>query len=138
MGKKTTGALTILVIVLLALNIFQFYYFRYMEPSVPAEDVPMPISDLKGPGYQGFIGKRVTVEGFFVLIKQNLLMLVSNLDYLARNELMSNDKFVRVLGNTSQELLEHSGSAMVHIKGLVHKLTWGRRRRTCEFTIYIA
>jgi hypothetical protein len=118
MGKKTIGFLAILVIVLLALNIFQFYYFNYMRPSVPAEDVPIQITELKGPNWQGYIGKRATIEGFFAEASPNLFLLVSSLDYLAINAPIPNEKFVRISGTLPEDLLANSGARM-YIKGVV-------------------
>jgi len=118
MGKKTTGFLAILVIILLVLNIFQFLYFTYLRPSVPAEDVPLQISELKGSGWQGYIGKTATAEGFFVELRPNVCLLLSSLDYLLLNSEIPNDKFLRISGTLPEELLANSG-ARIYMKGTI-------------------
>jgi len=120
MGKKTTGSLAALVVILLALNIFQFYYFNYMRSTVPAEDAPTQLSELQGSDWQSFVGKRVTVEGFFARVRPDLLMLVSSLDYLQKNTPIPDDRFMRILDNLPETLLASSGSR-VYIKGTLNQ-----------------
>jgi len=75
--------------------------------------------ELKGSNWQGYVGKRVTVEGFFVQLKAtDMLLLVSSLDYLMMNTPMPNDTFVRISGSVPDALREYSG-ARIYIKGTV-------------------
>jgi hypothetical protein len=76
-------ALAALIIVLLALNAFQFYYFNYMTHHVAEEDVPTAIVALTDPNtQQDYIGKKVTVDGYYFK-RDNSSMLVSNPEVLS-------------------------------------------------------
>ena len=103
MDKKITG-LAILVVILVALNIFQFYYFNYMTNNVPAEDVPMQLMDLKGDKWRDYIGKKVTVEGYFFSVGGDYPILVSNLTFLYLRDEMPNEDYIRLDGTIPQAL----------------------------------
>jgi hypothetical protein len=75
-------AAAVLIVVLLALNLFQFYYFNYMKHRVEEEDVPTAIVALTDPNtQQDYIGKKVTVDGYYFKRGRNS-MLVSNPEVL--------------------------------------------------------
>lgn len=120
MGKKTTGVLSILVVIFLGLNIFQFYYFNYIGPKTPTEDTPLQIMDLKGSNWQSYIGKIVTVEGYYFSTRNEIAMLVSNPELPYLDEAIPNSKFIRLNGTIPKELQGCFGDRL-RVKGTVRQ-----------------
>lgn len=135
LGKATTGVLAVLVVVLIALNIFQFYYFNYMKPSVSAEDVPIQITDLQGSNWQGYIGKKATVEGYYFSTRNEVPMLVSNPELPYIDEALPEDKFVRLNGTIPDELQACFGDKL-HVKGTVQQSPDSEEKNMLSFESY--
>jgi hypothetical protein len=119
MAKTSTIALTFAVIILLALNVFQFYYFQYLTPSVAEEDVPMAISELNGKNWQNFIGRKVTVDGYYFK-RGDFDIIVSNPELLFIDAPVGDDGFLMLTGDVSQAM--ESGSRY-YVKGTVENAT---------------
>jgi len=104
MASKTTALMASIAVILLALNVFQYYYFNYLRETVLPADVPVQIMDVKGENWQNYIDKRATIEGFYFAVRGDYPILVSNLDLLYIREAMPNDKFMRLNGTIPQAL----------------------------------
>jgi hypothetical protein len=116
MAERTTTGLAIVAIILLVLNVFQFYYFQYMEPpSVLQEDVPTPITELQGANWTDFIGKKVTVDGYYFK-RGNLNLLVSNPELLFIDAPTSTEGIL-LLSDTIPDAMKVG--SRYHVKGTV-------------------
>jgi hypothetical protein len=76
------------------------------------------IADLKGKGWQGYIGKTVTVEGIFVA--DPLPMLVTSLDLMRRDAAMSQADFILLGGKDAVPIdATKYGGALLQVTGEV-------------------
>ncbi len=117
--KETKGrsrAMLALALILIGTNVGMLYYFAVYRQTVPAEDVPMEISDLtRSP--EDYLGQRVTVSGYYVIAARNRSMLIENpLSFL--NNSLSPSNYVRVVGEVPQSLAESAG-LRCEVKGVV-------------------
>jgi len=129
MGKTTIMTLTAIVVILLALNVFQYYYFNYMTRTVPEEDVPIPITELNGEGWRDFIGKKVTVDGYY-FERGSIRMLVSNPELLFMDAPVGADNFVLLSGEISDAM---ENGSRYHVKGTVQSATQSDQKVTLAF-----
>ena len=146
MSKTIVAALAIVVIILGGLNVLQYYQFTQLREdhsSLEAsydellddydsldetygelldkydslvESYPISIAELKSPEGTKFIGKNVTVEGFFFYVANKTPILVSSPDYLEINTPIPEDRLLDLTGDIPENLTNNAG-AMVHIKG---------------------
>ncbi len=76
------------------------------------------IMELKGPDWQDYIDKEVTVEGIFV--KDPLPMLVTTLDIMKTNLELPDEHFIRLSGVPIQEITpEKYGGRELRVKGVI-------------------
>ncbi len=117
--KKGTGrsrTMLALVMILIGTNVGTLYYFLVYKPTVPAEDVPLEIADLTG-NPEDYIGKMLTVSGYYVIAAESYSMLVENpLSFL--NNSLDPTNYVLITGNVSSSLEAHVG-LRCSIKGTV-------------------
>ena len=105
--------LTLLLIVLAALNVYQYYRYNTLE-----ENSPIQISELKGENQESYIGRTVTVEGYFANIANKYPILITNTDYLLMDREFPDDQFlVLIIGK--YENATGIGGAFVQVKGKV-------------------
>ncbi|MHA1995148.1 MAG: C13 family peptidase [Candidatus Hodarchaeales archaeon] len=117
---KTTSILLVLVMVLLGANLFQFYYFNELNPSgIPNEDVPKDISEVMG-NISDYLGKTVTLEGYYVLGGSGGSLLLKNIDDFQQNTIIPTTRYMQLLGEVPSALSRETGS-WIKIKGNV---TW--------------
>ncbi|MHA2225224.1 MAG: C13 family peptidase [Candidatus Hodarchaeales archaeon] len=115
-----TSSLFVIVVILLGANIFQFFYFtELIPPSVPETDVPKDISDVMG-NITDYLGKVVTLEGYYVLGGSNEQLLLKDIDDFQQNTIISTDKYMQLMGDIPNALGSETGS-WIKIKGNV---TW--------------
>ena len=114
-GARSRGVLA-LVLVLIGTNVGMLYYFLFYRQTVPAEDVPLEISDLMM-NPENYIGQRVTVSGYYVIAAGNHSMLVENPLLFLSNSLDSSN-YVRIVGDLPDTLPECAG-LRCEIKGTV-------------------
>lgn len=79
-SASKTGAsksLIILVLILIGTNIATLYYFLFVSPTIPTEDLVYEIGDITGDNAEQFIGQTLTVAGYLV-IAGNYTLLVTN------------------------------------------------------------
>jgi hypothetical protein len=106
------------------LNILVANWLKKEPPYGPGvlADCPRPelvtIADLKGPGWDRYLDKIVTVEGIFV--RDPLPMLVTDLDIVKLNMPMPEDHYLVLTGNNAEEIEpEEFGGAKLKVTGVV-------------------
>lgn len=125
MNKNIVVALVIVVIVLVGLNVFQFYQFTQLSGDHSdleddydklsddydslEESYPRPISEVKD-NPDKYAGKNITVEGYFAYVGNEAPILVSNPDYLMINTPIPEDEFLDLTGDVPEDLVNESGS----------------------------
>ena len=111
MPKKSkpgrSKGLIALVLVLIGTNIATLYYFVVYRPSVPAEDVPMSIAGLTG-SPEEYIGKVLTVEGYYVVAAGVMSMLIEN-PLLFLNNSLGPRNHVYVTGDVPTTMEQYVG-----------------------------
>ena len=122
---KITGLLIALVIILAGGNLLQFIYFTEINPpGVPETDVPKDISDVMG-NITKFLGKTLTLEGYYVQGGSNEPMLLKDIDDFQQNTIISPNRYVDLLGELPTELSRETGS-WIRIKG---NITWANETK---------
>ncbi len=132
MGNRTTIGLAIIAVLLLAVNIFQFYYYNYMTTNILAEDIPTQITELKGENWQDYINKKVTVEGYYFSTRNQYPMLVANPELLLIDTPVPNDKYVNITGTIPTTLSEYVGDRL-NIKGTAKQAEETTQKLTLEY-----
>jgi hypothetical protein len=89
-GRPTT--LISIILILVVTNAATVYYFMFVQEVVPAENVPMAISNVIG-NISEYIGKPVTLLGYYVYAAGHH-MLVSNPMSFFNNSLMSSNHVI--------------------------------------------
>lgn len=107
-----------LAVVLLAVNIGQFAFFVWLRPSVPVEDSPIQVGDVTGVNRASFLGKTVTLEGYFVGVLGGKSFLTAGLDDFRQNRILPLTRFVTIGGDLPLDLLNQTGSRIL-LKGVV-------------------
>ncbi len=122
---KMTLFLSALVVILLAANLFQFIYFTELNPQDTSEaDVPKDISDVMR-NITDYLGKTMTLEGYYVLVGSNETLLLKDIDDFQQNRIISPLRYVELLGEVPNALASETGS-WIRIKGNV---TWADEER---------
>ncbi len=122
---KMTVFLIALVVILLGANLFQFIYYTELNPQGISEaDVPKDISDVMR-NMTDYLGKIVTLEGYYVLVGSNEPLLLKDIDDFQQNSIISPLRYVELLGEVPNALASETGS-WIRIKGNV---TWADEAR---------
>ncbi|MEX2737462.1 MAG: hypothetical protein Q6356_000105, partial [Candidatus Wukongarchaeota archaeon] len=114
--SSTTTFLAVLVVFLIALNVGQYYYWTEVHEE---EEEVLNISDLFGEDFQNwedFVGKDVTVQGYYV--NDSTPMLVSNLDLVMLDLDLPEDNYLPLTGDVTINGTLYNG-AFVEIDGTV-------------------
>ncbi|MEX2721387.1 MAG: C13 family peptidase [Candidatus Wukongarchaeota archaeon] len=114
--SSTTTFLAVLVVFLIALNVGQYYYWTEVHEE---EEEVLNISDLFGEDFQNwedFVGKDVTVQGYYV--NDSTPMLVSNLDLVMLDLDLPEDSYLPLTGDVTINGTLYNG-AFVEIDGTV-------------------
>ncbi len=120
-----TVFLIALVVILLGANLFQFIYFTELNPQDTSEaDVPKDISDVMR-NITDYLGKTMTLEGYYVLVGSNETLLLKDIDDFQKNSIISPLRYVELLGEVPNALASETGS-WIRIKGNV---TWADEER---------
>ena len=120
-----TGLLIAFVVILLGANLFQFVYFTELNPyGISETDVPKDISDVMG-NITDYLGKIVTLEGFYILGGSNQPLLLKDIEDFQQNTIISPVKYVELMGEVPNALADETGS-WIKIKGNV---TWADETR---------
>ena len=128
-----TTYLIAIVVILLAANLFQFFYFTELNlQGIPEADVPKDISDVMG-NITSYLGKIVTLEGFFVIGGSNEPLLLKDIDDFQKNTIISPMTYVDIMGDIPTALESETGS-WIKIKGNV---TWSDESREIGGLQYI-
>lgn len=94
-SKALTVFLLVLVVLLVGLNLYQFWISYNKEETVKKEDVPVQIADLKGDDWKSTIGQIVSVEGYYV--KNNgIAMLLSDPGLIGLRRPMNTSEYLRI------------------------------------------
>jgi hypothetical protein len=113
------NGLAALVIVLLILNVGQFVYFEVLRgPTVSAEDSPLQVTDITGDNRSNYLGKIVTLDGYFAGVAPEVSLLVSSIDDFGQNKLIPTTSFVTIGGSFSGLTMNDTGSRVL-LKGVV-------------------
>ncbi|MFW9854324.1 MAG: C13 family peptidase [Candidatus Thorarchaeota archaeon] len=118
MSKKSLFVF-FLVVSLAGLNIFQFYYFTTLLPVTPQEDVPLDVVTILNNNKADYIGKTVTLDGYYVEGGSNISLLITEPVIFENNSLTPNNYLI-IGGNVPSSLQTQIG-AQVHLKG---RITW--------------
>lgn len=115
-GSRPT-ALLLIVVLLLATNAATVYYFVVMDESVPLddvlnnyvplEDVPVSIAEVTGENKDDYIGKTVTVIGFYIKAAGYHILVTNPLIYF--NNSLSFDNHIRLTGTIPETMESHLG-----------------------------
>ncbi|MFW9990770.1 MAG: C13 family peptidase [Candidatus Odinarchaeota archaeon] len=123
--EKTTGLVGVVIVVLLGANLFQYYYFTQLSPpGTPAEDVPADVSDVMG-NIADYLGKTVTLEGYYVLGGSNKSLLLKEIDDFQQNAIIPTGRYMQLLGDVPKALTSETGS-WIHVKG---KVAWSNESK---------
>ncbi|MFX0106737.1 MAG: C13 family peptidase [Candidatus Hodarchaeota archaeon] len=112
-------ALIALVLILIGTNAITLYYFMFVQDVVPAEDVPMGIPDMVG-NYDAYIGKSLTLLGYYVFAAGNHLLVSNPLFYF--NNSLALDNHVILTGQVPQTIAGSIGR-QIAVKGTVQEET---------------
>ncbi|MFX1566005.1 MAG: C13 family peptidase [Promethearchaeota archaeon] len=115
-SKKRQTVLIALVLILIVTNAATLAYFMYIDPSVPAEDVPLSIADVTGAGNAAYIGRLVTIIGYYVIAAGNHLLVSNPLFYF--NNSLDVDNHIVVTGNVPTRMRESAGK-QIAVKGIL-------------------
>ncbi len=121
MGSTSTF-LAVLVVVLLALNVGQFYYWTEIHEE--EEEGVLDVKDINA-NWEDYIGEEVTVQGFYV--NASGPMLISSLDLLMINLEMPEDSYLPLTGDVTINDTKYGGS-LVEVDGVVQEASEGSYR----------
>lgn len=89
------------------------------HPTKPKPGEIIPIPELKGPGWERYVNKTVTIEGIFV--RDPLPMLVTSLDIVIVNMPMPKDQYILLFGDAADRIDPNDlGGAKLHVTGTVN------------------
>ena len=118
--KKGTGKekfFAIVIVLLLLTNVSTILYFMVVQDTVPAEDFPMSFEDLMA-SKEEYIGKTLTLSGFFVLAGGNPLMISDPMVFM--NNSMGPDNYVSVTGRLLPTTAQSLVGKRCAMKGVVN------------------
>jgi hypothetical protein len=113
MKKTSAVVVALLFIILVGLNVYQYFRYNQLE-----ENSPIQISELKGEDRESFIGKIITVEGYLAFIANEYPILVANIDFLLIDAKIPDDQFVELVIRDFEKY-ENAKGAFVHAKGKI-------------------
>jgi hypothetical protein len=117
--SKRTGWI-VLAIVLVALNVGQFAYFVWLRgPSVPAENSPLQVADVTGGNRTNYLGKTVTLDGYFVGVAPGVSLLTAALNDMRENAILSPTRFLTIKGTLPQSLTMNDTGSRILLKGVI-------------------
>ncbi|MHA2314294.1 MAG: C13 family peptidase [Candidatus Hermodarchaeia archaeon] len=114
--KRRQSVLIAVVLVLVITNAATLLYFMYFDSSVPIENVPLSIADVTGAGGAAYIGRTVTLIGYYVIAAGNHLLVSNPLFYF--NNSLDVDNHVVITG-TVPELMQESAGKQIAVKGVL-------------------
>lgn len=117
--SKRTGWI-VLAIVLEALNVGQFAYFVWLRgPSVPAENSPLQVADVTGGNRTNYLGKTVTLDGYFFGVAPGVSLLTAALNDMRENAILSPTRFLTIKGTLPQDLSMNDTGSRILLKGVI-------------------
>jgi hypothetical protein len=123
MGENSRKILIVLVVILLIAVIFLSLLNFQLIQSINSldETYPQNISDIKGPLRDKYLGRKVTVEGYFVIIGDDYPILIQDLDYLFMNSPLPEDQFLPLTDLDPKEFYEFEGG-LTRVPGILTEL----------------
>lgn len=100
-SPKRPVAFIALVLVLIGTNVATIYYFTLYQPMVPLQEVPLSIGQVTD-NPAAYVGKIVTITGYFVMAAGNLLLVEHPLLFL--NNTLKSDNYLLFLGDTLPDI----------------------------------
>jgi hypothetical protein len=87
--------LLLVVVLLMGLNLYQFWISYNREEGVKKEDVPVLIASLKGEDWKASVGKTVSVTGYYVELNRTGY-LISDPDRMHVKQRMNTSEYIRL------------------------------------------
>jgi hypothetical protein len=97
MGRSKTLSvfLFFVVVLLIGLNLYQFWISYDSGETVKKEDVPVQIASLKGDEWRSIIGETVSVEGYYVQ-NNGIAMLLSDPGLIGSRRPLNTSEYIRI------------------------------------------
>ncbi|MFW9955466.1 MAG: C13 family peptidase [Candidatus Thorarchaeota archaeon] len=114
-SSRPTGLL-VLVLVLIASNAGTVFYFMVLNPSVPTSDVPLNIGDVTGGNAEDYIGKTVTLSGYYIIAADANMLVLNPLFYF--NNSLNSGNYV-LIGGTVPQSMQSSLGKLCEVKGVL-------------------
>ena len=116
MSKKSLAVILVIVI-LGGLNIFQLYFFTF--PQILPENIPQDVESVLSGNKADYIGKVITLDGFYIEGGGNISLLVTD-PIVFENNSLTPANYLTIGGTIPSSLLGQQG-AQVQITG---KISW--------------
>jgi len=111
---KRQTSLVLLILILVATNVATLAYFLVLDDSVPAEDVPMSITDITGENMDDYIGQVISVSGFYIYAASYHLLVSHPLVFF--NNSLDSQNHIVLTGSVPNSFAEYRGYE-VSVKG---------------------
>ncbi len=108
-----------LIIILLIVIIGQFVYFMYLHPTIPAEDSPFQIADVTGGNRTNYVGKTVTLDGYFAFLPTGQAFLTQGMEDFRINGILPETSYVKVIGTLPAGTNSSLTGSRVLLKGVI-------------------
>ncbi len=115
-SKSRSTVLLALVLILVVTNAATLGYFLFFDQSVPIGDVPLGIADVAGAGSAYYIGRTVTLIGYYVIAAGNHLLVSNPLFYFNNSLDVTNHV---VMTGSLPETMSASVGKQIAVKGVL-------------------
>ncbi len=115
----THGKRNAIIIILIVANVGQFIYFMYFHPVVPYEDFPLQVTDVTGINRTNYLGKTITLDGYFAYLPTGQAFLTQGMEDFRINAILSETSYVKVIGTFPAGTNSSLTGARVLVKGII-------------------
>ena len=116
-NKKNVGGWIFLSMLLIGTNIATIGYFLFLNPSIPASDVPMDIGDL-AENSENYLGKTITLSGYYIIAAGNHLLVTNPMYYF--NNSLGTSNTIQITGIVPETMTASFGVPCT-VKGVIEE-----------------
>jgi hypothetical protein len=117
---RKKGLVVSIIIILIALNIFQFAYFTWLRPpSVPLANSPLQVSDVTGSNRSGYVGQVLTVDGYYVAMPNNGSIITQNAGDYLQNRIIPAANYLKITGGIPDGFTVNDSGSRILLKGTI-------------------
>nr|MDO8113019.1 C13 family peptidase [Candidatus Sigynarchaeota archaeon] len=118
--KSKKGLVASIILVLIGLNVVQFVYFTWLRPSgVPQADSPLQVSDITGSGRPNYVGKTLTIDGYYFAGPNNQSTITQNGTDFFQNKILPVTSYLKIIGPIPQGLVVNDSGSRILLKGVI-------------------